>query len=320
MWKNKVFAFFNYGTVRRPVRNLQGNGWYHTAALAALAPAGSIASKYLSFPGNGVVVTLNTADTCATAGITEGVNCRTIPGQGLNLGTRLTTGLVTQDQGWTNAQNPGCGGAGTGCGTAGSPLGTVADIANYNTINPTKVTAVQYNGRLDADVTGKDRIGFAIYWVPRSVDNFNGNRAYDIFHHSQINEALSAIWNHTLSSNFLNEFRVNAAGWRWNEISSNQQSPVGFPTDRIDLTGNITANSFGPNVGSILNQWTYSFKDVATKIYRRHTIKFGAEVTRLFYLQECAGCGVPSYGFFNILEFLNDAPLNGGGAFNPINR
>jgi hypothetical protein len=308
IWKNKVFAFFNYETVREPFSNIQGNGWYDTAAFDALAPAGSIAAKYLSFPGNGVVGTLNTAATCATAGLTEGVNCRTIPGQGLNVGSPLTTGLGKQDTSWTSASNPGVGGG----------LSNVADIANYNTVNPTKFTAVQYNGRLDANVTEKDHIGFAIYWVPQSKDNFNGNRAYDIFHHSQINEALSAIWNHTFSTSFLNEFRVNAAGWRWNEITSNPQSPVGFPSGNIDKTGGITLNSFGPSVGSILNQWTYSFKDVATKIYGRHTIKFGADVTRLFYLQECAGCGVPSYNFFNIWDFLNDAPHNEGGGFNPI--
>jgi hypothetical protein len=111
---------------------------------------------------------------------------------------------------------------------------------------------------------------------------------------------------------------VNAAGWRWNEITSNPQSPVGFPTDRIDLTGGITLNSFGPNVGSILDQWTYGFKDVATKIHGRHTIKFGADITRIVYLQNCTGCGVPSYGFFNIWDFLNDAPHLENGNFNPI--
>jgi hypothetical protein len=72
IWKNKIFAFFNYETVREPSSNLQGNGWYDTAAFDALAPAGSIAAKYLSFPGNAVVGTLNTAATCATAGLTEG--------------------------------------------------------------------------------------------------------------------------------------------------------------------------------------------------------------------------------------------------------
>jgi hypothetical protein len=318
IWKNKIFAFFNYETVREPFANLQGNGWYDTAAFDALAPAGSIAAKYLSFPGNGVVGTLNPAATCATAGLTEGVDCRTIAGQGINVGTPLTTGLGTQDLGWTSAQNPGCGGAGTGCGTPGSPLGTVADLANYNTINPTKFNATQYNGRLDANVTGNDHITFALYYVPLSKDNFNGNRAYDIFHHSQTNDAFSAIWNHIFSPTLLNEFRVNAAGWRWNEVGSNPQSPVGLPTDFIDQTGSITANSFGPNVGSILNQWTYTFKDVATKVAGRHTIKFGAEVTRLFYLQNNVVGGVPSYRFFNVWDFLNDAPQQENGSFNPL--
>jgi hypothetical protein len=317
IWKNKIFVFFNYETIRQPISAVTGNGWYDTPAFDALAPSGSIAAKYLSFPGNGVVGTLNPNATCATAGLTEGVNCKTIPGQGINLGTPLTTGLGTQDQGWTSATNPGCGGAGTGCGTPGSPLGNIADVANYNTVDPTTFTAAQYNGRLDANVTEKDRISFAIYWVPLSKDNFNGNRAYDIFHHSQINDALSAIWDHTFTPSLLNEFRVNAAGWRWNEINSNPQSPIGFPSDNIDTIGSVGLNSFGPNVGSILNQWTYSFKDVATKVVGRHAIKFGAEATRLFYLQDCAGCGVPSYNFFNLWDFLNDAPRQENSQFDP---
>lgn len=315
IWKNKVFFFFAYETVREPTSNVQGNGWFDTPAFASLAPSGSIAAKYLSFPGNGVVGTLNPNATCASAGLTEGVNCRTIPGQGLNLGTPLTAPLGSQDLGWTSSSHPGTGGDGSG---GPENLSNVADIANYNTINPTTFTAAQYNGRIDVDVTQRDRVSFALYWVPLTKDNFNGNRAYDVFHHSQINNAFSLIWNHTFSPTFLNEFRFNAAGWRWNEITSNPQAPVGFATDNIETTGGITINSWGPNVGSILDQWTYTGKDVATKIYGRQTVKFGAEVTRLFYLQECAGCGVPSYRFFNIWDFLNDAPHQENGGFNPI--
>jgi hypothetical protein len=307
IWKNKIFAFFNYETVREPVTNVTGNGWFDTPAFAALAPAGSIAAQYLSFPGNGVVGTLNTAATCATAGLTEGVNCRTIPGAGLNVGSPLTTPLGSQDLTWQSAANPG----------VGSGLSNVADIANYNTINPTKFTATQYNGRLDANVTGKDRLSFAIYYVPLSKDNFNGSRGYDIFHHTQINEAISGIWDRTFSTNFLNEARVNAASWRWNELNTNPQAPIGFPSDNIETTGGITLNSFGPNVGSVLDQWTYGFKDVATWIHGRHAVKFGGDITRLQYLQECAGCGVPSYRFFNVWDFLNDAPHQENGNFNP---
>src|SRR6266851_292920 len=320
IWKNKIFFFFNYETVRNPNSSSTGNGWYDTPAFDALAPSGSIAAKYLTFPGSGVVSTGINNSTCADAGLTEGVNCRAIPGQGLNIGTPLTAGFGAQDKGWSSPSNPGCGGAGTGCGTAGSPLGTVADIANYQTSSSTTSSKAQYNGRLDWDVTLKDHIDFAIYYVPQSSSFLNGGaRAYNFFHHEQINEAFSAIWNHTFSSTLLNEFRVNAAGWRWNEVNSNPQSPVGLPSDTIGNLGSIGApNSFGPNVGSILNQWTYTFKDVATKIYGPHTIKFGGEVTRLFYLQDCAGCGVPNYHFFNLWDFLNDAPQNEGGGFNPF--
>jgi hypothetical protein len=147
-----------------------------------------------------------------------------------------------------------------------------------------------------------------------------GNRAYDLFHHSQVNDAFSAIWNHTISGSFLNEARVNAAGWRWNEISDNPQSPVGLPVDNIGQIGSITPNQFGPPVGSIANQWTYTYKDVATKVLGRHTIKFGGEATRLFYLQNNVsnGNGVPAYFFFNMWDFLNDAPHNETGNFSPI--
>src|SRR5262249_28152443 len=151
---------------------------------------------------------------------------------------------------------------------------------------------------------------------PLSRTNFNGNRAYDLFHHDQVNNAFSAIWDRTISSSFLNEARFNAAGWRWNEISSNPQSPVGLPTDFIDQTGSITVNQRAPNVGSILNQWTYTYKDVATKILGRHTIKFGGDFTRLHYLNNCVACGVPSYHFFNIWDFLNDAPHEEGAGYN----
>jgi hypothetical protein len=330
IWKNKIFAFFNYETVREPNANNTGTGWYDTPALAALAPTGSIAATYLNFPGNGIVNHgLVANQSCGTAGLSEGVNCVTIPGQGLNIGTPLNPVLFPlgqigpsagfpcggMDCGWTSSQNPGTGGDGSG---GPENLGTTADIAEYITSNPTTFTAVQYNGRLDADITSKDRIGFAIYWVPQSTDDFNGSRAYDIFHHNQINDAFSVIWNHTFSPTLLNEVRANAAGYRWNELKDNPQTPIGLPQDSIGTIGSITIGDFGGNVGSELDQWTYSYKDVATKILGRHTIKFGGEATRLFYLNACVPCGVPAYSFFNLWDFLNDAPNHEGyTTFNP---
>jgi len=311
IWKNKLFFFFNYETVRSPQGSASiANGWYDTSTFDSSAPAGSIAAKYLTFPGAGVVSQGINNATCADAGLHQGVDCAMIPGKGLDVGSPLKTALGTQDLSWMSTSNPGVGGG----------LDGVADIANFVTSSATTYSFAQYNGRLDADVTAKDRISFAMYWVPTSNTTLRGPaRNYNIFHHSQINDAFSAIWNRTISPTFLNEARVNAAGWRWNEINSNPQSPIGLPTDNIDQTGSITLNNFGPSVGSILNQWTYTYKDVATKIVGRNTFKFGGDLTRLYYLQDCAGCGVPSYNFFNMWDFLNDAPHNEAGSFNPIN-
>lgn len=315
IWKNRIFFFFTYESVRSPQSQPTiSNGWYDTPAFDALAPAGSIAATYLSFPGSGVVSRGVNPVTCANAGLMEGVNCVTIPGQGLNLGSPLTTPLGTQDPGWTGPSNPG----------VGSGLSNVADIENYVTASTSNYSKDQYSGRLDANITANDHISYAMYWVPQSTSFLNGPaREYNFFHHSQINEAESAIWNHVFSPNLLNEFRVNAAGWHWNEISDNPQSPVGLPTDTIgqigSLTGGTAISQFGPNVGSILDQWTYGWKDVATKVAGRHTIKFGGDLTRLFYLQDCAACGVPSYSFFNLWDFLNDAPHTEGSGFNGFN-
>ncbi len=47
-----------------------------------------------------------------------------------------------------------------------------------------------------------------------------------------------------------------------------------------------------------------------------HTIKFGAEITSLHYLNNPAG--IPGYNFFNIWDFLNDAPKEEFGNFNSV--
>ena len=309
--KDRIFAFFAYeSTPNKSTGTSQG--WYDTPAFDALAPANSVASKFVNFPGSALnspkLITLN--EDCNSVGLMEGVNCATIPGAGLNIGSPLKQPLGTQDLTATN--NAAMRGIGGG-------LSNVADIGYYETSSPTSAYYTQYNGRLDADATKKDHFSFAIYWVPQGNTGYNGGaRAYDLFHHSQINDAFAVIYNHTFSPTFLNEARANAAGWRWNEVASNPQSPVGLPADSIDNLGNIGINQFGSNLGSDLNQWTYTYKDVATKIVGSQTIKFGGELTRLYYLNYPIYSYRPSYSFYNVWDFLNDAPAQESGAFNPL--
>jgi hypothetical protein len=302
IWKNKIFAFFSYEGQSQNTP-ATGTGWYTTSQLVPLAPSGSIASTYLNFPKAAVLGTVIGSATCSSAGLSEGVNCTAISGQGLNIGSPLTTGLGTQDLGYVSASSPG----------VGSGLSDVADIAFYSTANPTSTDYKQYNGRLDADITGKDHAAFAIYWVPSTKTSYNGGLGYDLFNHEQVSDAFSLIWNHTFSPTFLNEARANAAGWRWNELASNPQAPFGLPQDFVSGIGSINIGGLGPGYPSDLNQWTFGYKDVATKVLRTQTWKFGFDLTRLYYLN--VPISVPQYTFYNLWDFMNDAPEAEGGSF-----
>jgi hypothetical protein len=301
IWKNKVFGFFAYEgqSSNSPTG---GPGWYITPSLATLAPANSIAHTYLTYAGATTVTgTLITGATCATAQISSAY-CADVSG-GLNIGSPLTTALGTQDPNYLNANTPG----------NGNGLSAVADIAEYNMNQPKTSDLKQYNGRLDADVTRSDHLSFAMYWVPESFTKYNGGYGYDIWHHSQVNQANSLIWNHTFSPTFLNEARANAAGWRYNEQTANPQAPFGLPPSAVNGIGGITIGGFGPGQPSHYDQWTYSYKDVATKVLHSHTMKFGADLTRLHYLN--APAEAPGYSFFNLWDFMNDAPSGEYGNF-----
>ncbi|MGA2171045.1 MAG: TonB-dependent receptor, partial [Terracidiphilus sp.] len=302
IWKNKVFAFFNYEGQSQNSSST-GSGWYYdAAALAPLAPSGSIASTYLNFKGAAVLGTLIATATCSDAGLTS-ENCTNVSGGGLNIGSPLTTGLGKQDLTYVNSSNPG----------VGSGLSDVADIAQYSTSSPVSSDFKQYNGRLDADVTGKDHASFAIYWTPDTKTNYNGGLGYDLFNHTQINDAFSVIWNHTFSPTFLNEARANAAGWRYNELTDNPQAPFGLPQDFVSGIGSINIGGLSVGAPGHLDQWTYGYKDVATKVLRAQTMKFGFDLTQLYYLQ--APLGTPNYTFYNLWDFMNDAPEAEGGGF-----
>ena len=312
LWKNKIFAFFNWETSPL-IQVATAQGWYETSQFDAMAAAsGSIASTYLSYPGNAVSANAIVGNhDCHSISLTEGVNCATIGTAsqplGLDIGSPLTTGSGLQDL--TYGGNPNAPGVGGG-------LDGIPDIAFFNTVNPTTTSQSQYNGRVDADVTGKDRLSFALFWVPLDTTYYNGPvRAENLWHHSQINDAFSVIWNHTFSSTLLNQARGNAAGWRYNELASNSQEPFGLPQANIAAIGSAQVQFFGAPGPGQYNQWTYSYNDVLTKIAGRHSIKMGGEFTRLSYLNENLGGARPGFTFENLWDFANDAPYQESGTF-----
>jgi Carboxypeptidase regulatory-like domain/TonB dependent receptor len=306
IWKNKIFAFFNFE--QSPESNVTtAQAWYETSQFdSTAASTGSIASKYLSYKGEGVASSSLVQETCASIGLQEGVNCATLT-NGLNVGSPLTNGLGNQD--------PTYGGSSSSPGV-GSGLTTTPDIGYYTTANPTTISQQQYNGRLDAQARQNDHLSFAIYWVPQTTTDYQGPvRSANLWHHSQTNDAFSGIWNHTFSASLVNQARANAAGYRWNEITSNPQEPFGLPDDNIGNIGSAQFQYFGAPGPTNLNQWTYDYNDVLTKVIGRHDIKMGGGLTRLYYLNNAVYAARPAFSFYNLWDFANDAPDSETGQF-----
>ncbi len=306
IWRNHVFWFFNIETAP-DASNATSQGWYQTPQFQTLPGLAPIATSILNYKGEGVASgsTIITR-TCASIGLTEGVDCATVSG-GLNLGSPLTSGVGHQDLTYGGSSDvPGIG----------NGLSTTPDIAYYNTSTPSSVSEIQYNGRVDADVTQRDHLNFSIYWQPAHSTAYNGPaRDANLWHHSQVNDAFALVWNHTFSSSLVNEARANAAGWRWNELTTNPQAPFGLTIGNFDNIGQANPQSIGAVSPSILNQWTYDYKDTLTKVVGHHNIKAGGNLTRLYYLSDAPWAAIPGYGFHNLWDFANDAPYNESGAF-----
>lgn len=314
IWRNKIFGYFAYEALRLKTTSY-GTGWFETPALLTKAPANSIASKYTTYPGMGVQsLGLTSTNTCAALGLVEGTYCHAVA-DGIDVGSPLTSGLGTYDTSRTTVSTqPGYG----------NGLDGVADIANYAVYTGSSREATQYYGRIDGQVTEKDRLSAMIYWVPSVSNSVNGPaRGINQWRQDRKNYAFTALWNHTFSSTLLNEARANAAGWRWNEINSNPNTPFGLgPTNFSDtrqIFPNTSISSFAPSSPSVFNQWTYGYQDILTKVAGRHTLKAGATLTRLYYLAQSVGSARLTYNFANLWNFLNDAPYSESGSFNPAN-
>lgn len=319
---NRLFFFFGYDTIRNNGTN-NGGGWYDTASFDGESTSGTTANKFLTVKGVQVAATKvlegpSDGHDCASVGLVQGVNCNFIQGQGLDLGSPLTIGVGKQDPSYADPTtvggakvfHPGLGGDGTG---DPANLDGNADMFYVQTEGPNNNINTQYNGRVDYQLTSKDLVAGNIYYVPVHNDSFS-DRSMNFFHHNATNYSLGLLYNHTFTGTMLNEARVDMAGWKWNELKDNPQIPAGLPSVNINHSdgsnsfSNVNPNGIAPSIGSIFDQWTYNAKDVLTKVYKSHNLKFGGQYTRLAYLDSATWAASENFYFNNYWDFLNDAP------------
>lgn len=311
--KNHLFFFFSYETLRNNTASLADN-WYETPQFlsAAKGVPNSIASKIAGYPGEGVSFNAIIPRTCAEAGFSSPTECQPVFSggqyQGLDIGSLLKTPLGTPDPTYKSNGVPG----------VGSGLDGIPDIMFVQSVNPTINNPQQYNGRLDFQATNRDLLTFSLYYVPNDSTFYNGpTRAANLWHSDRLNEAAAMVWNHTISSSWLNEARGGVTRWFFNEIGSNPQEPWGLPQANIDTLGSAGVQYLGAPGPGIFYQTTYNFRDTLSTVMGRHSLKIG---TDLYWEQDNDSEGWaarPQYSFRNLWDFANDAPYSESGNFDP---
>ncbi len=319
---NKLFGFFSYETIHSNGA-VNSAGWYETPEFRASAKPGSVAALMLG--DKGIAPLHATVDEspndqfvkdCSFVGLTQGPNCSYIPGQGLDIGSPLTSALGTPDSSFVDENTPG----------VGSGLDGIADIQYIRQSYSQPLLEQQFQGRIDYNLNTKNLLAVSFFYVPISQTVANGTaRTMNLYQQKSRNRTATAIWNSMPSTTMQNEFRANVGGWRENTLRDNPNSPWGLP--KLSLAnladyGSIGslwggAPSFGISNPLEFDQWTYAAKDVLTKVHHSHTLKMGGEVTRLLFLDAAPWNARPSYDFNNIWDLLNDAPIRESATFNP---
>ncbi len=305
--KNRLFFFFSYETLRNN-SVIPAAAWVETPQFlqSVAALSGNISSTYASFPGEGAAYSTVLPSTCAQANI-PATNCQAVGG-GLDVGSFSTVPHGQPD--------PTYGGALTPYGVGGG-LDGIPDIQYVQSINPTNITSTQYNGRMDFQATHSDLVTFSIYWVPSNNTFYNGNpRPANLYNSDRLNYSTAIVWNHTFTPTFVNEARFNVSRWYFNELATNPQEPWGLPLDNINGIGNAGGITFGAGGPGIFAKTGYNFRDIATKILDRHSIKFGVDLYKEQNTQTYGYGSTPVYNFNNLWDFANDAPVQEYGQFN----
>jgi hypothetical protein len=322
---NKLFGFFSYETIHSN-GSTNNAGWYETPQYRAAAAANSGSVAALMFGYKGVAPVPGTVDenaiggpnekNCSFVGLVEGSNCYFIPGQGLDIGSPLTSSLGALDTTFVDENNPGVGGG----------LDKSADIQFISQSYRQPLLEQQFQGRVDYNLNTKNLVAVSFFYVPVSQTIDNGTpRSMNFYQQKSRNQTGTVIWDSMPSPTLQNEFRANVGGWRENSLKDNPGSPWGLPTlslANVNDYGSI-GNLFGgaPTYGISnpleFDQWTYAGKDVLTKVVRSHTLKMGGEVTRLLFLDAAPWNARPSYNFNNMWDLLNDAPIRESATFNP---
>lgn len=301
IFKNKMFFFFAYEGLQRATNN-PVEGWVETQQLLSFiinSRPNSIARRIVTAEGSTPQVRQILNLPCSNFVFGNGNVCTLLPG-GYDIGSPTGT------QGtYLPATN-----------LVGGGLDGIPDVQNVLLENPTSTKGNQYNGRIDYDITKKDKFAFTLFYTPRtSVGNDTAaqSRPNTTIRSERLNYNTAFSYIRTITSNVINEARFNLTKWGFDEVDSNPNINFGIPRVELEqlLPGGARLRwgaNRGANTPGTFDERTYNVRNVLTWVTGNHALKFGGEYVREINVNPGTGAQRPVFTFQR-WNFFNDTPL-----------
>lgn len=301
--KDKLFFFFAYEGNRSQSSSVTTGGFVETAAYrSALANlrGGTLSAKMLA---NGatprIAQVLTPSCSLITGYATNATNCQVV-GDGLDIGSITGTyGTYVPDA--TN--------------TIGGGLDGIADVQYVTLNNFSRFRGNQFTGRIDYQLTEKDKLTFTSNFTPLRSFGYNTaaqSRPQSDLNSNRLTYLIGGIYQRTISSSLVNEFRFNYTKWGFNEIDSNPDTDWGIPRVEIEAIWGDRLRFGAPRADTTpgdFNQKQMDFRDTLTNIVGNHTFLFGAQYRKELNSSASPGGGRPLYSFTRMWNFANGTPV-----------
>jgi outer membrane receptor protein involved in Fe transport len=208
---------------------------------------------------------------------------------------------------------------------------------NYKFSGSSPSTATWYTGKVDYNLSAKQRLSFSFNYLPDVVsyvpaDPLFPNDATSYQNGNTDNLTGQLTHTYTISPTMLNEFRVGASReldkYKPPSLGKNDPSTLGlepayganapanvFPKVTIDIGGSNSGSTCAAlgagcgengNIDAVLGEGNYNVSDVVTLIHGRHTLKVGGEYDRFY--QNYTNWGDISSGNFEFNGSVTGVP------------
>ncbi|HZT60350.1 MAG TPA: TonB-dependent receptor [Pyrinomonadaceae bacterium] len=312
--RDKAFFFFSYEALRQNTSDTV-NSFIETSQYRALVEQirpGSIAATILGSSGIEPRVVGVIPVPCTAAGFAaNSTGCRQVAG-GLDIGS--PTGARGQ---YVLSSDP------TGAGLDGIPDVEFAQLAI-----PARTRGDQYNLRFDFNLTQKDTLtlsGYRSRFFGQQAQAASNARPEADITTNPLNTFGMITYTRVLSPTMINEARVNATRFAFNELQSSSSTNFGIPNIQIESFGLPGALNKVIQIGApysettpgIFAENTFEFRDTLRKVIGNQAYSFGFEWGRDQDNNNLVGAARPLYTFGGLFNFANDTPLFYQIAANP---